>query len=157
MEETRFELAVPPRRERLWGATPGKHCRLGPKPGKWLRLSCRRLGMAGAGPMVRIRFPPAASQTNSNPNREGNEPISVRHLDFGQRLRSGAVYAALGVVSRLLGASPLGEAVRSSQLMFDEPCRYRVNQRLCIIGKEMALPAWRSSVGQRHILDAWDQ
>src|SRR6516164_8607985 len=62
MEETRFELAVPPRRERLWGATPGKHCRLGPKPCKWLHLSCRRLGMAGAGPMVRIRFPPAVSQ-----------------------------------------------------------------------------------------------
>jgi hypothetical protein len=28
----RFELAVPPRRKRLWGATPGKHCRLGPEP-----------------------------------------------------------------------------------------------------------------------------
>jgi hypothetical protein len=31
-EEDGFELAVPPRRERLWGATPGKHCRLRPEP-----------------------------------------------------------------------------------------------------------------------------
>jgi len=27
-----FELAVPPRREWLWAATPGKHCRFGPEP-----------------------------------------------------------------------------------------------------------------------------
>ena len=32
LEEDGFELAVPPRRERLWGATPGKHRRLGPEP-----------------------------------------------------------------------------------------------------------------------------
>jgi hypothetical protein len=32
VEEDGFELAVPPRMERLWGATPGKHCRLGPEP-----------------------------------------------------------------------------------------------------------------------------
>ena len=32
LEEDGFELAVPPRMERLWGATPGKHCRLGPEP-----------------------------------------------------------------------------------------------------------------------------
>ena len=31
-EEDGFELAVPPRRERLWAATPGKHCRFGPEP-----------------------------------------------------------------------------------------------------------------------------
>ena len=31
-EEDGFELAVPPRRERLWAATPGKHCRFGPQP-----------------------------------------------------------------------------------------------------------------------------
>src|ERR1700680_1277208 len=30
--EDGFELAVPPRRERLWAATPGKHCRFGPEP-----------------------------------------------------------------------------------------------------------------------------
>jgi len=32
LEEDGFELAVPPRRERLWEATPGKLCRLGPEP-----------------------------------------------------------------------------------------------------------------------------
>ena len=32
LEEDGFELAVPPRRERLWAATPGKHCRFGPEP-----------------------------------------------------------------------------------------------------------------------------
>jgi hypothetical protein len=31
-EEDGFELAVPPRRERLWAGTPGKHCRFGPQP-----------------------------------------------------------------------------------------------------------------------------
>jgi hypothetical protein len=31
LEEDGFELAVPPRRERLWAATPGKHCRFGPE------------------------------------------------------------------------------------------------------------------------------
>ena len=31
-EEDGFELAVPPRRERLGAATPGKHCRFGPEP-----------------------------------------------------------------------------------------------------------------------------
>jgi uncharacterized protein YaiI (UPF0178 family) len=29
LEEDGFELAVPPRRERLWAATPGKPCRFG--------------------------------------------------------------------------------------------------------------------------------
>src|SRR6516225_11228684 len=80
MEETRFELAVPPRRERLWGATPGKHCRLGPKPCKWLHLSCRRLGMAGAGPMVRIRFPPAKSQQQTRFRH-------LRHEGFRAKLK----------------------------------------------------------------------
>jgi hypothetical protein len=32
LEEDGFELAVPSRRERLWAATPGKHCRFGPEP-----------------------------------------------------------------------------------------------------------------------------
>jgi hypothetical protein len=32
LEEDAFELTVPPRRERLWAATPGKHCRFGPEP-----------------------------------------------------------------------------------------------------------------------------
>jgi hypothetical protein len=69
LEEDRFELAVPPRRERLWAATPGKHCRFGPElvsdcafgaaVSDWQRPE---EPFAGAGPMVRIRFPPAASQ-----------------------------------------------------------------------------------------------
>jgi hypothetical protein len=32
LEGTGFEPSVPPRRERLWAATPGKHCRFGPEP-----------------------------------------------------------------------------------------------------------------------------
>jgi hypothetical protein len=32
VEEEGFELAVPPRREMLWAATPGKHCGFGPEP-----------------------------------------------------------------------------------------------------------------------------
>ena len=68
LEEDGFELAVPPRRERLWAATPGKHRRLGPEPvsgsafhaavSDWQRPE---EPFAGAGPMVRIRFPPAKS------------------------------------------------------------------------------------------------
>jgi len=44
LEEDGFELAVPPRRERLWGATPGKHRRLGPEPvsGSAFRAAVRR-------------------------------------------------------------------------------------------------------------------
>jgi hypothetical protein len=68
LEGTGFELAVPPRRERLWAATPGKHCRFGPEPvsGSAFRVAVsdwRRPEepFAGAGPMVRIRFPPAGS------------------------------------------------------------------------------------------------
>jgi hypothetical protein len=50
--KTDSKLAVPPRRERLWGATPGKRCRLGPEPvsgsafraavSDWKRLSQER-------------------------------------------------------------------------------------------------------------------
>jgi hypothetical protein len=68
LEGTGFEPSVPPQRERLWAATPGKHCRFGPEPvsgsafraavADWQRPEER---FAGAGPMVRIRFPPAAS------------------------------------------------------------------------------------------------
>jgi hypothetical protein len=68
-EEDGFELAVPPRRERLWAATPGKHCRFGPEPvsGSAFRAAVSdwqrpEEPFAGAGPMVRIRFPPAVSQ-----------------------------------------------------------------------------------------------
>ena len=43
LEETRFELVVPARRERLWGATPGKQCRLGPDPVSGSALCARRL------------------------------------------------------------------------------------------------------------------
>ena len=72
VEEDGFELAVPPRRERLWAATPGKYCRFGPEPvsgfafraavSDWQRPEET---FAGAGPMVRIRFPPAESQAKS--------------------------------------------------------------------------------------------
>src|SRR4029077_9139170 len=64
VEEDGFELAVPPRRERLWAATPGKHRRLGPEPvsGSAFRAAVSdwqrpEEPFAGAGPMVRIRFP----------------------------------------------------------------------------------------------------
>jgi hypothetical protein len=56
-----------PRRERLWRATPGKHRRLGPEPvsGSAFRAAVSdwqrpEEPFAGAGPMVRIRLPPAA-------------------------------------------------------------------------------------------------
>src|SRR6516165_7280251 len=72
LEEAGFELAVPPRRERLWGTTPGKHRRLGPGP---VRGSAFRIAVsnwqrpeepfAGAGP-VRIRFPPAESHVQNS-------------------------------------------------------------------------------------------
>src|SRR5439155_12911573 len=68
LEEDGFELTVPPRRERLWAATPGKHCRFGPEAvsGSTFRAAVPdwqrpEEPFAGAGPMVRIRFPPAAS------------------------------------------------------------------------------------------------
>jgi hypothetical protein len=68
LEEDGFELAVPPRRERLWAVTPGKHCRFGLEPvsGSAFRAAVsdwqrREEPFAGAGPMVRIRFSPAAS------------------------------------------------------------------------------------------------
>jgi hypothetical protein len=68
LEEDGFELAVPPRRERLRAATPGKHCRFGPEPvsGSAFRAAVSdwqypEEPFAGAGPMVRIRFPPAES------------------------------------------------------------------------------------------------
>jgi hypothetical protein len=32
LEEDGFEPSVPPRRQRLWAATPGKHCRFGLEP-----------------------------------------------------------------------------------------------------------------------------
>jgi HEAT repeat protein len=68
LEEDGLELAVPPRRERLWRTTPGKRCRLGPEPvvgsafhaavSDWQRPE---EPFAGAEPMVRIRFPPAGN------------------------------------------------------------------------------------------------
>ena len=41
-----MELSVPPRRESLCGATPGKHRRLGPEPVGGSAFSCRRLRLA---------------------------------------------------------------------------------------------------------------
>src|SRR6266850_6308003 len=68
-EEDGFELAVPPRRQRLWAATPGR-----PEPvsGSAFRAAVSdwqrpEEPFAGAGPMVRIRFPPAASQERTPP------------------------------------------------------------------------------------------
>jgi hypothetical protein len=68
----RIRTRGPPRRERLWGATPGKHCRLGPEPvsGSALRTAVSDWQrpdepFAGAEPMVRIRFPPAESPSLS--------------------------------------------------------------------------------------------
>jgi hypothetical protein len=68
LEEDGFELAVPPRRERLWAATPGKHCRFGPEPvsGSAFRAAVSdwqrpEEPFAGAGPMVRIHLPPPES------------------------------------------------------------------------------------------------
>jgi hypothetical protein len=59
LEEDGFELAVPSRRERLWAATPGKHCRFGPEPvsGSAFRAAVYdwqrpEEPFAGAGPMV---------------------------------------------------------------------------------------------------------
>src|SRR6516164_1309516 len=46
LEEDGFELAVPPRRESLCAATPGKHRRLGPEPVGGSAFSCRRLRLA---------------------------------------------------------------------------------------------------------------
>jgi len=73
-EEDGFELAVPPRRERLWAATPGKHCRFGPQPVSGSAFHAAVLAsseepFAGAGPMVRIRFPPAASPLRTDFSR----------------------------------------------------------------------------------------
>jgi len=85
-EEDGFELAVPPRRERLWAATPGKHCRFGPQPVSGSTFHAAVLAssegpFAGAGPMVRIRFPPAESlQTFGSRSRR---PADYR----GDRLR----------------------------------------------------------------------
>src|SRR5215471_20172225 len=62
-EKDGFKLAVPPRRERLWAATSGKHCRFGPEPvvGSAFRSACDWQSpeepFAGAGPKVRIRLP----------------------------------------------------------------------------------------------------
>ena len=67
LEEDGFELAVPPRRERLWAATPGKHCRFGPEPvgGSAFRAAVSDWQrpdepFAGAEPIVRIRSPSSA-------------------------------------------------------------------------------------------------
>ena len=67
LEEDGFELAVPPRRERLWAATPGKHCRFGPEPvgGSAFRAAVSDWQRpdepcAGAEPIVRIRSPSSA-------------------------------------------------------------------------------------------------
>ena len=74
LEDDGFELTVPPRRERLWAATPGKHCRFGPEPvsGSAFRAAVSdwqrpEEPFAGAEPMVRIRFPPEVSLSQQGP------------------------------------------------------------------------------------------
>src|SRR5580704_11542521 len=91
LEEDGFELAVPPRRERLWAATPGKHCRFGPEPvsgsafhaavSDWQRPE---EPFAGAGPMVRIRFPPAASQRRTPFDTVSIHGAELPHRPGGQ-------------------------------------------------------------------------
>src|SRR6516165_3070330 len=69
----RIQLAVPPRRERLWGATPGKHRRLGPEPvsGSAFRAAVP-IGNAQKSlsqerdRWFRVRFSPAESHPNSD-------------------------------------------------------------------------------------------
>src|SRR5215469_5726643 len=92
LEEDGFELAVPPRRERLWGATPGKHCRLGPEPvsGSAFRAAVSdwqrpEEPFAGAEPMVRIRFPQALNPLRTS--FSGGKRGKVRGDDKGRSRR----------------------------------------------------------------------
>jgi len=66
LEELGFELAVPLRTERLWAATQALPSRTEPVSGPAFRAAVSdwqrpEAPFAGAGPMVRTRFPPPAS------------------------------------------------------------------------------------------------
>jgi hypothetical protein len=110
LEEDGFELAVPSRRERLWAATPGKHCRFGPEPvgGSAFRAAVSdwqrpEEPFAGAGPMVRIRFPPAASPLRTDFSRGGSRTASRiwHHIDpHMQRIDRSHGHQRLAVLAR---------------------------------------------------------
>src|SRR4029077_16418911 len=78
--EDGFELAVPPRRQRLWAAAPGR-----PEPvsGSDFRAAVSdwqrpEEPFAGAGPMVRIHLPPAESQAKSMSERVARRFSPIR-------------------------------------------------------------------------------
>src|SRR5437899_10256295 len=97
LEEDGFELAVPPRTESLWAATPGKHCRFGPEPvsGSAFRAAVSdwqrpEEPFARAGPMVRIRFPPAASLSHRCLRwQQAQKPGVRRECEPGRDQRTG--------------------------------------------------------------------
>ena len=107
MEEDGFELAVPPRMERLWGATPGKHCRLGPEPvsGSAFRAAVSdwqrpEEPFAGAGPVVRIPFPPPESLRTF-----------AKDILFGMNILTLAGFAVMGITLTLNRMGQAGKAL----------------------------------------------
>jgi hypothetical protein len=88
----RIRARGPSAKGRLWAATPGKHCRFGPEPvsGSAFRAAVSDWQrpaepFAGAGPMVRIRFPPVES-----PCLAGFRPLTSKSRAFPAGVRGGA-------------------------------------------------------------------
>src|SRR5262249_49755851 len=67
LEEDGFELAVPPRRERVPAATPGKHCRFGPEPlsGSTFRAAIADWQLRGSGTYGSNPVPSSGESANS--------------------------------------------------------------------------------------------
>ena len=96
-EEDGFELAVPPRRERLWAATPGKHCRFGPEPVS---------GSAFHAPVSDWQAQKSLSQERYRWFESGSLQQRVRELSVSERWTKAAA-AAHAFIDRILrGASP---------------------------------------------------
>jgi len=96
-QEDGFELAVPPRRERLWAATPGKHCRFGPEPVS---------GSAFHAPVSDWQAQKSLSQERYRWFESGSLQQRVRELSVSERWTKAAA-AAHAFIDRILrGASP---------------------------------------------------
>ena len=119
------------KRERPGGATPGKHWRLGPEPvsgsafgaavSDWQRPE---EPFAGAGPKVRIRFPPAVSQANFRRGFSGRHDDMV--LSGAKRCCWLSCLSAGGLVGRDRGAGAfLSVGLPWYSFSFRDDCRCR--------------------------------
>ena len=117
------------KRERPGGATPGKHWRLGPEPvsgsafgaavSDWQRPE---EPFAGAGPKVRIRFPPAKSHLRTRFATQRNTADAIGHRRGWMRVSPARWRVSTGNLSEAFRGNPVGRPCRGRGIAVIRRC-----------------------------------